>query len=197
MEKVNSITAELLAKATDYLPNAKKQELVEAYAPYCFDKLQLRAGDNELPPMNAENAANKARCVATALYAEYLHLPVEYDAETENTLITWECFDAYGAAHVINQIERQKTDATVRDKCFDLLQDYRDFEKRLNVHLYGLMNVMNDAASRLLTTMASPETTESIDKALEELKGAENMLKQQLSGISGGKSEKDVESNGG
>lgn len=145
MDKI-TITKEMLAAASDYMTSTAKEAWISENAPKCFDRLSITAGDDPMPPMYMINAGLKARYLMTAL-AYYLKQPFETD-EKDNSLMSETDYDRWAGSHAINQIERWKSDRELRDKCFDLLSDYHELEKRFSAQLYGLLNVQNDFVLR-------------------------------------------------
>ena len=145
------VTAEAVTKANDYLPLAKKNEFVDYCAQKCFARVSIHAGEaagDEFPPMYVENSDAKSRYLMGALCLLYLPIGAEFADEDDPYLITEEQYDALAASHVMNQLERLKSNAALRDKVFDILADYKDLEKRLNTAVYGFMSVMNDPVAR-------------------------------------------------
>ena len=60
----------------------------------------------------------------------------------------------------------------MQDKCYDLVQDYKDLREMLNSEIHGLMRAMNDTLARfqnLLAVQASPEYLESLKGELDSL----------------------------
>ena len=89
--------------------------------------------------------------------------------ENDEWLLTEQEYDRWAAAHILNQIERMKSNASLRDKCFDLLQDYKTLEKMLNTEVYGLIRAMNDSVSRIIAQIQASTTPESMKNAMAQL----------------------------
>ena len=127
-----------------------------------------------MPNMYIEDTFAKSRYLMAALCVLYLGIPSDkLDKESgDDWLMTDAEYDHYAMSHIVNQIERMKSNAELRDKAFDLLRDYRDLEKRLNTAIYNTMAVMNDPINRLFQKLAfdmSPEALEAQKKELERL----------------------------
>ena len=176
MEKI-IITEEQMKNAVTYAPAKTKEEFVEYCCRRCLStsKIDLGVGDNSaMPNMYIEDTFAKSRYLMTALCVLYLGIPADkLDKESgDDWLMTDAEYDHYAISHIVNQIERMKSNAELRDKAFDLLRDYRDLEKRLNTAIYNTMAVMNDPINRLFQKLAfdmSPEALEAQKKELERL----------------------------
>ena len=82
----------------------------------------------------------------------------------------------------MNQLERMKGNAELRDKVFDILRDYRDLEKRLSTAVYNAMQVMNDPANRLLQKIqmdTSEQALEAQKKNLDDLMSELEKMKKE------------------
>lgn len=165
MEKL-VITKEMMEAARDYVPNAEKEAFVAHCASRCFDKLAITGTDGEpAPDMYMVNSGLKARYLMGALSALYFGIP--YDGDDE---MSEEAYDQWAGSHALNQIERWKREASLRDKCYDLLADFKDLEKRLSTQINGLLNVMNDTVLRQNEyTAAQVKELPTMLKALQEL----------------------------
>ena len=169
MESIEKIMQE----AEAYVPISKKAEFVKYCAERCFDKLNITAtsGNDTLsamPPMWKENSELKARYMMGGLLKLYLKQEAQTD-ENDEWLLTEQEYDRWAAAHILNQIERMKSNASLRDKCFDLLQDYKTLEKMLNTEVYGLIRAMNDSVSRIIAQIQASTTPESMKNAMAQL----------------------------
>ena len=163
----------IMQNAESYVPIRKKTEFVNYCAERCFDKLDITAtsGNDTLsamPPMWKENSELKARYMMGGLLKLYLKQEAQTD-ENDEWLLTEQEYDRWAEAHILNQIERMKSNASLRDKCFDLLQDYKTLEKMLNTEVYGLIRVMNDSVSRIIAQIQASTTPESMKNAMAQL----------------------------
>lgn len=170
MEKIK-ITREMLAEAEDYLPCTAKEAWVEENAAKCFDRLAVKVDEDPLPPMYMVNEGIKRRYLMAA-FAK-LYMKQEYDAdERDPALMGAEDYDKWAGGHVFSQMERLKRDAEARDKCFDLLDDFRDLEKRFFAHIAGLLAVQNDAVVR--QAQYSTASLQALPGLLEQLKALQD-----------------------
>lgn len=161
------ITKDFLTAACDYIPLKEKEAWTQINAPKCFDKLAITADDEAMPPMYSVNTGLKSRYLMGAFVKYYLQ--TEYEAEaSDEALMTEAEYDRWAGSHVWNQIERWKRDFDVRDKCFDIITDYKDLEKRFGAQLISLLNVQNDAVIRQSEMMTA--SMKDLPQLLEQLK---------------------------
>ena len=163
----------IMQNAESYVPIRKKTEFVHYCAERCFDKLNITAASgndtlSSMPPMWKENPELKARYMMGGLLKLYLKQNPQTD-ENDEWLLTEQEYDRWAEAHILNQIERMKSNASLRDKCFDLLQDYKTLEKMLNTEVYGLIRAMNDSVSRIIAQIQASTTPESMKNAMAQL----------------------------
>lgn len=161
------LTKEMLLAARTYLPIGEKEAFVSETAPKCFDRLQITNNDDAMPPMYMENTGIKSRYLMAAFVGKYLGIGFTGEKE-DKTLMTDAEYDKYAGSHLLNQIERLKSDNACRDRCFDLLADYRDLEKRMGAQIHGLMDVQNDTVLR--QTMMAKADMAALPELLEEIR---------------------------
>lgn len=173
-----TITKEMLLGARDYVELGVKETWCKDNAMKCFDKLSITADEEPAPPMYMLNAGLKARYLMAAFTAFYLRQDYEALAD-DNSLMSVEEYDRWAGSHVFNQIERWKSDREVRDKCFDVLADYKDLEKMFSVQINGMLAAMNDPVVR---------QNEYLSTQMKELPAVLEQLKEMQ-----GKAENDAE----
>lgn len=161
------ITKEMIVAARDYVPVEEKDDWVGENAQKCFDRLSITQGKEELPPMYMANATMKAQYLMAAFAGMYLRQEYEADARDPAMMSVAE-IDNWAGSHALNQVERWKKDADVRDKCYDLLADYKDLEKRFAAQMQALLSVQNDSVMRQAQYMSTQ--MQDFPKLLEELK---------------------------
>lgn len=171
MSKTIELTKEMIQAAKDYVPVAVKEQWVSDCAEKCFDRLSITADGEQMPPMYMVNDSLKARYLMGAFVGMYLGLKYEPD-ESHALLMSAEDYDKWSGSHVFNQIERLKRDPDVRDKCFDMLYDYRMLEKRLHSSVLGLLTVQNDPVIRQNEMMAAQvKAMPEVLRQIKELRG--------------------------
>lgn len=165
------LTKEAILAAEDYIPVTIKEQWVTDCADKCFDRLSITADGEQMPPMYMINESLKARYLMGAFVGMYLGLKYEPDG-SDALLMGVEDYDKWAGSHVFNQIERLKRDPDVRDKCFDLLCDYRALEKRFHSSIIGLLTVQNDSVIRQQDLMATQmKQMPELMRQLRELTG--------------------------
>ena len=175
------LTEDSVKNAVSYVPLKTKEEFCDYCSVRCMEKVQITMTDSQgsaMPDMWIENTSAKSRCLMTALLVLYLGYPVkEVEREEGNLwLMTEEMYDTCGMSHIVNQLDRMKGTAAVRDKVFDLLRDYRELEKKLNTAIYSNLSIQNDAANRIFMKLAMDVSSE----ALEEQKKQFESVMQEL-----------------
>ena len=173
------ITKEQLLKANTYIPIVEKSQLCEALAKSCVVRVELSVGEGEtatpLPPRYQESLVDSSMMKLDVLLSRYLGV------KSMDEPITAEIYDQY--AHIRNDLERFKSDKECRDLVFDLLEDYKDFEKRLNSEIYNFLQSQNDVVGRLalyITQMSSEEYLGQLTADIERLKSEIAEQREQL-----------------
>ena len=161
------LSKETLLAATDYIPNAIKESWVADTAPKCFDRLAITVDNETMPEMYMVNTGLKSRYLMTALVS--LYFGHEYEADdTDESLISEQAYDKWAGSHIFCEIDRWKHDNELRDKCFDLLYDFHDLEKRLSSQIASLLNVQNDSVLRQSRYMENQ--MKQLPQIIEQLK---------------------------
>ena len=161
------ITKEMLLAARDYVPYAEKEAWVDKNGDKCFDRLSIKLGEDKMPPMYMVNSFVKARYLMAA-FAK-LYLLAEYEAdEADKNLMSVADYDRWSESHALNQMERWKKDAEVRDKCYDLMADYKELEKHFSAKIAGFLSVQNDIVVR--NAQFSQAQMQELPKLMEQLK---------------------------
>lgn len=176
MDKI-ILTEDSIKKAVSYAPIAMKENFVDHCSMKCLQRVQVNLdvdSDTAMPNMYMEDTFIKSRYLMSALAVLYLGIPMkEIKTEINDAwLMERDEYDRWAMSHVLNQLERMKGKAELRDKVFDLLRDYRDLEKRLSTGIYNALNVMNDTANRIFQKIqmdTSAEALEASKKNLEDL----------------------------
>lgn len=176
------ITVEQIEKANEYVPFIEKEKFVNSVADKCFDRLQISAdsGDENIPipPMYKENSGLKMRYAMGAFVKLYLKEDFE-SVEGEEYLMSLDDYDRYAGGHIFNQIERMKNgNADLRNKCFDLLQDYKVLEKMLNTEVYSLLQVMNEPVNRILAHIGAMTTPQAVEGFISSMQTLQNELEE-------------------
>lgn len=181
MENKIVITPEIVKNATDYIPLMKKQEMAETIAQKCIVKVLMKyteKGDGTdsvpMPDRYQEYHMYTNLYLMGVLAHEYLHIPYEGDGtgkeiiDYENLKMPANVYDQWGASHVLNQLEQMKTDREMREKVFDLLNDYKDFRWMLAHEIDILLGHNNDVVTRMMQALGS-SIKEMVADSMQEL----------------------------
>lgn len=163
------LTKEAMAKAKTYMPLREKETLAKQIAELSLDNIDTKklGVANELvalPQLKEENLARKSCLLLNTLLGFYFD--IELDAEKDGA----ELYDEYAGGHLLNQIERFKTDAELKFKAFDILSDYKEFKKMVDIEIYNLKTVHNDGLTRLLRGLSLFATPELVEQMTAKLK---------------------------
>lgn len=168
------ITKEIMANAKTYIPVAMKELLASDIAYACVKptyKIHPHETEEQtedkygLSPIFCESPSMKSRFMMSILLNFYL----EVRGDDRSLLCEEEEYDAWSAAHVLNQIERYKA-GEYREKAFDILSDYRETEKYINSAVYSILRDLNDPARRIMDALTNWGPQESLDEAVEKIK---------------------------
>lgn len=175
MSKYFVLERDVLVNAKSYMPIAEKIANAKAIAPLCLDDTvpsEQEEVDKKLlilPPVKVENSGTKSLLLMNVLFNYYLNIDLPRD---ENGAVTTDTYDKYAGGHILNQIERFKSDYELKDKIFDLLRDYKEFERLVDVEIYNIRYVENDICNRLdagLSLFMTPEKVEQLTGELKKL----------------------------
>lgn len=166
------LTKETLLAAKTYMPLSDKEDLASQIASECVRPMktaeQNRPGEAmiALPSLMEEDYALKTVLLQSVLISYYLGL--EYETGGEQ----YAEYDKYAGGHLLNQIERFKSDRDTKDIAFDLLDDWREFKKMVDTMIYNYKCNVNDPIARLAAAAAVLSEPENVSVLLEELKRA-------------------------
>ena len=167
------ITEEAMAEVNTYVPIRIKTELIDRLAEKCIIRSEITASidgqDMLMPTMYREDTNVKSRYLMGIFVRLYLCGTFKPDDEKDIWLIPEDEYDKWAGGHVFNQIERFKQNQKLKNTCFDMISDYKDFEKRFNTEVYSLINAMNDPVARQLAAMQSSVTPDSVKDILQKI----------------------------
>jgi hypothetical protein len=168
MGKYFELTDEIMSKAVVYMPIEEKSDLAKEVAKKCVVDIPTAEQNLEgekflaLPYIKGEDRELKSLCLMQILLSYYLELSVEMPFDEEK-------FNFYAGGSILNQIERYKSNFDLKNKAFDLLADYKEFRKFVDVEVNNLIAVSNDTLARLTASIQIFSTPENIKKAVQEL----------------------------
>lgn len=190
------ITEEIILNATTYLPIETKSVMAREFAKDCVSEVQVSIDENDstsvLPPRYQENPMLKSLYGMMTLLDQYLHLIVR-DENGDATLDVEE-FDEWGKSCVMNQLDRMKSskNVEVRNRVYDILDDYREFYRMLGVEISALVAHKNDFLSRFLQYFSMSITPDMFKDAFANLADSLNEIKEQAEKEKNMKSEEQI-----
>lgn len=173
------VTEEIVRNANVYIPLKLKASLAKNLANECIEKIEVEYKDEMLPPIYKENQEKRMLVGMIVLLREYLKL-----LDKEEKQFTSVDYDEWGGSGILNQLNRYKSskDAEVRDKAYDILDDYREFYRMLGAEINAQTAVKNDLIYRALQYFDGKMTPEYFEQSLKDLRDvqmeAEEYIKQ-------------------
>lgn len=168
-----TITEDIILNATLYIPIEKKSALARSFAQDCISKVEIKLNGDDvnsiLPPRYQENPMMKSMYGMMTLLSEYLHMMQTDD--NGNVSMDAKTFDEWGEASVMNQLDRMKSSKNqeIRNRVYDVLDDYREFYRMLGVEISSLLANRNDALSRFMQYFQSEITPDLIKGLVDNL----------------------------
>lgn len=168
-------------RAIAYIPIAEKQRWIGDVVVRCFDPINIAgvSGVDEMPPMYKENTFQRYKYLAGAVLKMYLGEDFSPISEDDPWMMPDDTYDFFCSEKPLAQIERIRRtskDNAIKDKCFNLVQDYKDLRDMLSNEIHGLMRAMNDTLSRFQMLMAAQTTPEYVEKLTSELNTVQSEL---------------------
>ena len=160
---------DIIEKAKTYIPLERKHIWARNVAAACTRNVVVTGNDNgsviAVPDRCEENSMARTMALASALAQNYLGIwDEEYVMQAAD-------YDEVLSSHLIGQLERMKRDAEIKDKVFDLLEDYTELKKMLNTEIYTRLGHLNDPISRMLIAFQSqdPARFQDVAESAKEL----------------------------
>lgn len=176
------ITEEIILNADKYIPISTKSALARNFADDCISEVKISVdsaeGSDVLPPRYQENPKMKSLYGMMTLLSNYLHV-LKPDENGEITFDTSD-FDEWGSSCIMNQLDRMKSSKNieVRNKVYDILDDYREFYRMLGVEISALVANKNDVLVRFLQYFTASITPDMVSDAMERFKGTLEEMKE-------------------
>lgn len=171
METKNYVLSkETLKGAITYMPISAKSDIAKQIAKLCLKDMKYAEQNKEgqkflaMPCLKAEDMRLKNILLLNTLLGYYLNIQLSKDDDPDAR------YDYYAGGHLLNQIERFKSDNEVRNIAFDLLSDYREFEKTVNTVIYNEKQNNNDPIARFTAAIQIIATPGNIELLVKELK---------------------------
>ena len=160
-------------KWSTYIPILRKQEIAEHIAAGALVRYRSTVdyGGEELfdAAVTAEDTQSRWRYMMGVLLKFYLHIDFE-PVEGEDYLMAADDYDRAASMHILNVLERMKSDTAARDKVFDLLRDYKELERMVSAELNAQLAARNDILPRILQVLTQTATPAALAN-LQEMEG--------------------------
>ena len=178
---VLEITEEMIEKADSYIPLEQKMSFARLVAPDCVENVEMSVQKAQsdatltLPQMWREKTELKQLYLLQFFLREYLHIDVPDNFGTND-------YNAYAKFHPICQLERfkYKSSPAIKDKVYDLLSDFRDLKRFLEVEIHSELANRNDLLEPLLAGVTLLSSPVNIKELLTELKSKSGELEKKL-----------------
>lgn len=175
------LTREKLAAAKTYMPFQTKRALANEVARASIRPMKQVRWDGihiipdedydadkdptALPDLMEEDVAMKNALLLNILLGYYLDIEVNTDNNAD------EEYDFYAGGHILNQIERFKSDRELKNIAFDLMDDFREFKKMVDTIIFNQKQNANDPLKRfdaMLTVFSTPDTIKAMADLLQK-----------------------------
>lgn len=181
------LTSEIMGEAKTYMPLAQKTILAEMIARKCLRPIKPQNKEENIesflviPSVVGEDILQKEQMLLNVLLSHYFNIEIP---KMDSKL-----YDKYMGKHLLNQLERYKTDPVYKIKAFDILTDFKTIKKMVDTEIYNIKAKENDVAERLLKGISlwsserMLEDPEYLKKMTEEIKKFAETAKQVNVGV--------------
>lgn len=146
------ITHEMLKDANTYVPLLEKTAVAEVVAEKCV--MPVHVGYKQSEDEKSRVMPNSAQeipyltnlCLMGILATKYLK---QGDAWGDDIQMPANLYDEWGASHVMNQLERLKTDKAVSRIVYDLLYDFKEFRWMIRKAIDARVQHQSDVVCRM------------------------------------------------
>ena len=168
-----------IMNARTYMPILEKERAAAAICEECLNEIKLSVKKNAvndyIPSIYGADFSRRQRCMLGVLLKFYLKKEFT-PVEKSEFLMSADEYDAWGKNHIINQLERLKQNAKVRERIFCLLDDYRELERRVNSEIKDILAAQNDMCVRLYLMVTRQTDPEEINQKLGRIKEMQKEL---------------------
>lgn len=174
------LSKEEVLKASDYVPTEEKKRFIDDVSTKCVKKVAISVDEPgkysvPMPDYYIEDQFMIYRYLMGAFAKLYLGKEFEPVEGTE-FLMAQDDFDRWSGGHVFNQIDRMKRDPDLKQKCFDILEDYSNLRRMLYNEIHALLGVMIDPCQRIMAMIQMQTTPEAMQDGVQQLE----VLREQL-----------------
>ena len=176
------ITEEIILNADKYIPISTKSDLARGFAKDCVSEVNITVDNGDesevLPPRYQEDPKMKSLYGMMTLLYNYLHVLKPND--NGEILFDSNDFDEWGKSCIMNQLDRLKSSKNieVRNKVYDILDDYREFYRMLGVEISALVANKNDVLVRFLEYFKASITPDMMSDVINQFTGTLTELKE-------------------
>lgn len=170
------ISEETILNATTYMPLDKKVAMAQYIAEKSIVTVNVTANEEgekkkSLPDRYTESYQARSVGQMIVLLQYYLNQKIDSGFAEEQ-------YDEWGASAVFNQLDRfkQSKNPEVRNKVYDLLDDYREFCKFVGSEISMQLAVRNDPITRISAWLVQEIPPEFLAKIREFLVSAKDEL---------------------
>lgn len=171
-----------ILNARTYIPIDKKAELARNIALMCVDRVEVSLKDSgkgiTLPPRVQENPRSKMLYGMQVLLGMYLK-----KTDMESDFLVKE-YDEWCEAAILNQLDRMKMNKSVaqdvRNRVYDLVDDYREFYRMLGTEISSIVEAQNDPVARVVAFLSKAVTPEALKGAAEAFKESYEEMSQYM-----------------
>lgn len=180
-----TLAVETIKNGADYMPIGSKEALAKEIADKCVVPLktaeQNKAGNKilALPCVHGVDHALKAILLQNVLLGFYFG--IELDPNVQDVR---EAYDKYASAHIFEQLSALRNNAEIRDKTIRIYNDYKAFEKFVDVEITNRAEAENDTLARILSAVQIMSSKELTEKLMAELQSAMTELADKKAEIS-------------
>lgn len=184
------LTREHMEKAQTYMPLESKIELANFIANLCLRPMPIanaeifKEDEVYVPQLVEEDLAVKNIVMTSILLSHYFFIDMELNGEMEGS-DAFALYDKYAGGHLLNQIERFKSDKELKNKAFDIAEDWREFKKIVDTKIYNVKQNANDPLARMATLITLLGTPENLKLAIDSFKATTEGTKEQIAKMTG------------
>lgn len=173
-----TLTKEMIQNANSYLPLVKKAAIAAAIAEFAMAPEKSTENSFGVPPMMLEDRVQKNLHFMTVFLREYLHIQVPEEFSAMD-------YDYYAGGHIFNQLERMKSDPTLKNKVIDIQTDLRDLRHLIDMEMHDAKYRRNNCLDRILGALTVFSSPDNLVKIREELDTVVNMIDKRVEDLHG------------
>ena len=163
------LTKEHIEKAVTYMPIFDKQVYAKKIAKLSTHTTktaeQNKVGEKFLafPTLIQEDCAVKNMALLSVFLTFYFDVEIDGD-------ITDSTYDFYAVGHPYNVLEKYKSDKDLKHKVFEIIEDFKEFRRMVDVEISNIKELNNDSLARFSASVQVMSSPENIKAMIDELK---------------------------